>query len=133
MSHQISKDLVNIIPFPDFNHKVTLLGGQSFTWSLIDDSVNEYIGFTQDKVLHIAYLNDTLYWQTYPKNNDIDFIKDYFGVNINYTKIVKVIAKDKHVANAMKNLPNIRILNQPLDLTIISFIISANNNIVAIL
>jgi N-glycosylase/DNA lyase len=123
---------MNSIRFPNFNHSITLLGGQTFTWKLMDSSKNEYIGITQDKIIKIRYDNGILYWQTYPEKDDEEFINNYFGMDIDYDQILQTIKQDKYIERAAEEFPNIRILKQPLDITIISFIISANNNIKAI-
>ncbi|MEA3357036.1 MAG: DNA glycosylase, partial [Patescibacteria group bacterium] len=75
---------------------------------------------------------DQMYWQTYPTPNDYDFIKNYFWLDIDYNKIRRIISKDPQVKKAMSAMPNIRILRQPFDFTVLSFILSARNNIPAI-
>ena len=123
---------MNEFYYPNFNHKVTFLGGQSFSWDLIDTRNNTYLGFTDDRVIKIKVLRDRILWQTYPEKDDVSFIKRYFKCNQKYDDIINIISKDKYVSEAITQTPNIRILQQPFDFTVLTFILSANNNIVSI-
>jgi N-glycosylase/DNA lyase len=123
---------MNKIYLPKFNHEITLLGGQSFSWDLINPDKDEYLGFTSERAIKARFDNEYMYWQTYPVQNDELFIKKYFRTDIDYENIICQVSKDKLVCEAMSEMPNIRLLKQPLDQTILSFIISANNNIKAI-
>ena len=64
-------------------------------------------------------------------NGDIkEIVANYFDLNRNYSKIKDKLSKiDENVNLSIKYGEGIRILNQDLWETIISFIISANNNI----
>lgn len=121
---------MNKMYLPNYNLSITLLGGQSFSWHF--DGEN-YFGSTQDRVIHIIDLGrNEILWQTYPQNNDENFIKKYFRLDVNYNQIIRKIQKDEHINTAMKTIPDIRILKQDFDLTLLSFILSSNNNIKAI-
>lgn len=57
-------------------------------------------------------------------------VKKYFDLNVDYLKIESEISKiDQNINKAVKNTSGIRILNQSNFETLISYIISANNNI----
>ena len=59
-----------------------------------------------------------------------ELAKEYFDLNRNYEEIKDTLSKiDEYLANSIIYGNGIRILNQDLWETIISFIISANNNI----
>ena len=59
-----------------------------------------------------------------------EIVTNYFDLNRDYTKIKNELSKiDDYMKNSIKYGEGIRILNQDLWETIISFIISANNNI----
>lgn len=59
-----------------------------------------------------------------------EIVTDYFDLNRNYSEIKEKLSKiDENVNLSIKYGDGIRILNQDLWETIISFIISANNNI----
>lgn len=64
-------------------------------------------------------------------NGDIkEVVENYFDLNRNYSKIKEKLSKiDENVNLSIQYGEGIRILNQDLWETIISFIISANNNI----
>ncbi len=121
----------NNTPLTNFNYDLTLLGGQSFSWDKLSDN-KTYLGTTDKNAIVIRPTKDTLYWQTYPKQNDFDFVKEYFQIGIDYQRIIKTIQQDPIVAKAIKSHPNIRILKQPFNYTVLTFIISANNNIKSI-
>ena len=111
-----------------FNLKYTLECGQCFRWKQID--LNEYIGVIQDRVIRIKQEKNSVYVWSNKKENLKDVVYHYFDFNTNYSAIEKDIAKiDKNIKESLKHSSGIHILNQPLFETIISYIISANNNI----
>lgn len=107
---------------------MTLLGGQAFNFDF-DPSDGFYYGFTQDKVIKLKNDNDKLFWQTFPENDNIDFLKSYLRLDVNYPKIINTIQKDKYIKSAVKKYPDIRLLKQDFEQTLLSFLISSNNNI----
>jgi len=120
---------MNKIAVRDFNLNMTLLGGQSFCW---DYDGSYFYGFTSARIIKLKQGMDYWHWQTYPVLNDIKFIKEYFRLRVKYNKIISVISKDKYVNRGIQQYPGLRLLKQPFCDTVISFIISANNNIKAI-
>ena len=111
-----------------FNLKYTLECGQCFRWQKIDE--NEYIGVIKDRVLKVRQEENRLYISSNIIKNLEEVVKEYFDLNKDYTRIEKDISCiDKHVREAVKNSSGIRILNQDFFETLISYIISANNNI----
>ncbi len=111
-----------------FNLKYTLECGQCFRWKVIDDS--EYIGVIYDRVIRIKQEgNKLLIWSN--KKEDLkEVVVHYFDLEKDYELLEKRIAKiDNNIAKSLEYSSGIRILNQPLFETIISYIISANNNI----
>ena len=111
-----------------FNLKYTLECGQCFRWECIED--NTYIGVIEDRVIKIKQQgNKLLIWSSLTTNLE-QAVSKYFDLNKDYLFLEKEIAKiDKNVEESLKYSSGIRILNQPLFETIISYIISANNNI----
>lgn len=113
-----------------FNLKYTLECGQCFRWECIDDKKCEYIGVIKDRVIKIRQDEENLYITSNKEENLEEVVKDYFDLYEDYEKIEKRIAKvDENVSNALKNTSGIRHLNQDFFETLISYIISANNNI----
>jgi len=111
-----------------FNLKFTLECGQCFRWKEVN--TNTYIGVIQDRVIKIKQEREKLYIWSNKKDNLEEVTKDYFDLTKDYNKLEKEIVKiDDNIKQAVGFSSGIRILNQPLFETIISYIISANNNI----
>lgn len=110
---------------------MTLLGGQAFNFDF-DPSDGFYYGFTQDKVIKLKNEMGDLFWQTFPENDNIDFLKSYLRLDVNYPKIINTIQKDKYIKSAIKKYSDIRLLKQDFEQTLLSFLVSPNNNIKSI-
>lgn len=118
---------MNTLELKNFNLEGTLLGGQAFNWDLIDGI---YYGFTQDKIIKIKSIDgNSVEWQTYPGQNDFEFINRYFGLSENYDDVLFKIQKDQHIKFAIEKYPAIRILNQDFEQTLLSFILSSHKSI----
>ncbi|MCI8405265.1 MAG: DNA glycosylase [Clostridia bacterium] len=111
----------------DFNLKHIFDCGQCFRFNPIDEST--YFGIAKGKALKISQIDNvvTLYNTTEQDWNDIWF--DYFDLGRDYTEIKETLSKDSVMKTAVSYGDGIRILNQDLWETVISFIISASNNI----
>lgn len=114
------------ILYPNFNPELTFLGGQAFNW--IKDK-GFYYGVFSDRVLKIKYEKDYLFWESSLGENDEEFVKELFDVNLNYSKVIEEISKDDAVRKSIELFPGLRILKQPFEQTLISFVISQNSNI----
>jgi len=111
-----------------FNLKYTLECGQCFRWKYINEY--EYVGVIADRVIRIKQQNNKLFVWSNKKENLKQVVEHYFNLTKDYISIENTIAKiDENIANSLEFSSGIRILNQPLFETIISYIISANNNI----
>ena len=100
---------MNKLKLKNYNLKHTLLGGQAFNWDLID---GVYYGFTQDKVIKIIPKEDEILWQTYPKENDLEFLEHYLGLDLDYENILEKISIDQHIKKAIETVPHVRLLKQ---------------------
>lgn len=110
-----------------FNLKYTLECGQCFRWSKEGDY---YIGVIKDRVLKVRQDGNLLYIQSNNYDNLESIVKEYFELEKDYKSIEDRIEKvDEYVCKALKNTSGLRHLNQDFFETIISYIISANNNI----
>lgn len=111
----------------DFNLKHIFDCGQCFRFNEIDE--NTYFGVAKDRALCISQIDDTvtLYDTTENDWNNIWF--DYFDLGRDYGEIKRILSEDDVMKEAISYGGGIRILNQDLWETIISFIISASNNI----
>ncbi len=104
--------------------------GQCFRWNL--DENENYIGVIKDGVLKVEKKeNKIIITGVIIDNKDIkDICKEYFDLDNNYEDIKMKLSKiDDNLKNSIAYGYGIRILKQDLWETIISFIISANNNI----
>lgn len=111
-----------------FNLKATLECGQCFRWKKIDE--NEYIGVIKDRVIRVKQIGDMLkVWS----NNEKDLknvVINYFSLDKDYKKIEEEISCiDDNIQKSLKNSSGLRHLNQDFFECLISYIISANNNI----
>ena len=113
-----------------FNLKYTLECGQCFRWEKVEDEPNTFIGVIHDRVLKVKQDGDTLYISSNKEENLEDVVRKYFDLDKDYRSIEKIISKfDKNVEKAVKNTSGIRHLKQDFFETLLSFIISSNNNI----
>ena len=102
--------------------------GQCFRWNKQDDG--SYIGVFGNNVMRVEKKNDRIIFKGIC-NGDIKSICDeYFDLNRDYEKIKNELSLiDDFLKTSINYGRGIRILNQDLWECIISFIISANNNI----
>lgn len=110
-----------------FNLKYTLECGQCFRWKNNNDY---YVGVIKDRVIKIRQDGDYIYVRSNEQKDLEKVIKEYFELEKDYSSIEKRIASlDDYVKKALKNTSGMRHLKQDFFETIISYIISANNNI----
>ena len=102
--------------------------GQCFRWNEQDDG--SYIGVFGENVLNVRKINNEIIFTGICKENIKTTVEEYFDLNRNYENIKNKLSKiDENMKKSIEYGKGIRILNQDLWETIISFIISANNNI----
>ena len=103
--------------------------GQCFRWNKETD--NSYTGIWKENVVNVKKENDDYIFTGVSNSSNFEQeIVQYFDLNRDYETIKKELSKiDKYMEVSIKYGEGIRILNQDLWETIISFIISANNNI----
>lgn len=111
----------------DFNLGQIFECGQAFRFDKSGDST--YTGVAFEKALTISQEGDTvtLYGTSYDDFTQIWY--DFFDFDTDYGKIKKAVSTDKFMEEATSFGYGIRILRQDLWETIISFIISASNNV----
>ena len=112
-----------------FNIRDIFECGQCFRWNKQEDG--SYTGIWKENVLNISQENHKIIFKGICQNGDIEKeVKEYFDLERNYEEIKDKLEKiDENMKLSIKYGEGIRILNQDLWETIISFIISANNNI----
>ena len=104
--------------------------GQCFRWKENEDG--SYTGIFRENVINVKKENDKIFFQGICQNdkNIKEVCTQYFDLNRDYESIKNKLSKiDEYMEESIKFGYGIRILNQDLWETIISFIISANNNI----
>ena len=102
--------------------------GQCFRWNEEEDK--SYTGVFKGNVLNVKKDNNTIIFKGIVNGDIKDVVEDYFDLKRDYTKIKKTLSKvDLNIKKGIQYGEGIRILNQELIETILSFIISANNNI----
>lgn len=113
-----------------FNLKWTLECGQCFRWKKVQEENDRYIGVIKDRVIDIEQIGNRLIIYSSKEEGLEEAIKEYFDLNKDYESLEKKICLiDKNIQKSVEKTTGIRILNQDLFETIISYIISANNNI----
>ena len=113
---------------PSFNSKHIFECGQCFRWD--EESDGSYTGIVGKNVINVKQVENRVKFSSYGVDNLEKLVINYFDLTRNYEEIKDKLSKiDEHLARSIKYGNGIRILNQDLWETIISFIISANNNI----
>lgn len=102
--------------------------GQCFRWNQQADG--SYIGVFGNNVLKVRKENQQIIFEGICEEEIKKTVEDYFDLNRDYEKIKEQLSQiDKNMETSIKYGQGIRLLNQDLWETILSFIISANNNI----
>lgn len=122
MKYEINKNEIKIFDKCQFNPTHILECGQVFSF---EKQGEKYIVYPQNKYAEIEEFED--YYLVKTKN--VDFFVDYFDLSTDYEKIKKELNSFGIMKKPIEFGAGIRILNQDLFETLISFIISANNNI----
>ena len=102
--------------------------GQCFRWNQEKDG--SYTGVFQNNVLNVKEEKAKITFQGICQKDIQEVVTEYFDLNRNYEEIQKTLNQvDEPLKQSISYGKGIRLLNQDLWETIISFIISANNNI----
>lgn len=102
--------------------------GQCFRWNAQEDG--SYTGIFKNNVINVKKENNEIIFEGICEKDIKETIENYFDLNRNYEEIKANLSKiDENMKTSIEYGQGIRILNQDLWETIISFIISANNNI----
>ena len=103
--------------------------GQCFRWEKETDE--SYIGVIKDTVLRITKTDKNIVLEGNTLSDNIeDYLYEYFDLDTNYSTYKNIFLKtDEYLKRSVEFGYGIRILKQDLWEMVISFIISANNNI----
>ena len=102
--------------------------GQCFRWNKEENG--SYSGVFKNNVLNVKKEDNKIIFKGICEGDIEEVCRDYFDLDRDYEEIKLKLSKiDNYLKESIKYGSGIRILNQDLWETIISFIISANNNI----
>ena len=122
MRYDISREGIKVYSKQEFNPQHILECGQVFCFEKMGEN---YIVYPQNKIAEIVEFKE--YYLI--KTNDSPFFCRYFDLNEDYCKIKRELSTFDIMKKPLNFGYGIRILNQNLLETLISFIVSANNNI----
>ena len=122
MKIEVLKDKIILYNPDSFNIRHILECGQVFRYKNLGDC---YQVISSNKIAKIFTYNDRVEIET----SDPEYFYNYFDLDTDYSKIKEELSKYDMLKDAINYGNGIRILKQNLFETIISFIISANNNI----
>ncbi|MCI8384611.1 MAG: 8-oxoguanine DNA glycosylase [Clostridia bacterium] len=102
--------------------------GQCFRWNRQKDG--SYEGVFGNNIVNLKKQKNDIIMEGMCQNDIKQTVEEYFDLNRDYNKIKQTLAKiDQNMETSIQYGQGIRLLNQDLWETIVSFIISANNNI----
>lgn len=123
-------------PVSDINLRETFECGQCFRWRSLDETGASYIGVVGGHVARIDYdqqnkhLHITEMGSEIKPTDSTEFWPVYLDLSRDYSAIKRKLSKnDETMKTAIASGTGIRILKQDLWETVVSFIISQNNNI----
>ena len=124
MKYEVTNDKILILDKSDFNATHILECGQIFRYKKLSET--EYNIISGDKIARIIENKNS--YEIITKN--IEYFVHFFDLDNDYLKIKKSLSTQNETLKLATEFGSgIRILNQPPFEMIISFIISANNNI----
>ena len=102
--------------------------GQCFRWNEEDD--RSYTGVIKNAIINVKKENEDIIFTGKCEEEIKKVVEYYFDLNTDYEEIKEKLSNiDEYLKTSVEYGKGIRILNQDLWETTISFIISANNNI----
>ena len=102
--------------------------GQCFRWNKQEDG--SYTGIFRKNVINVQKQKNIIIFKGICDGEIKEIVEDYFDLKRNYEEIKNKLSQiDENVKTSIEYGQGIRILNQDLWEMIISYIISANNNI----
>ena len=118
--------MIRLYNIDHFNLEETFLCGQCFRWEKDENGV--FYGVVANHAAK-AYYHDpkTIYIES--SNPDLVYWSNYLNFSCDYNKVEKKLSEEEILRPCIEAGRGIRILRQDLWETIVSFIISANNNI----
>lgn len=119
------------LPAQGLNLQATLFCGQSFSWWQTAPGV--YSGVVGNRAAQVCHVGQNIVITAVAGSQgpeaDSAFWQNYFDLNTNYGALEEKFCKNKKLARCVQFSGGIRVLHQPFWDTLLSFIISQNNNI----
>lgn len=113
-----------------FDLSQTFNCGQCFRW---DEYKDGYRGFAGKYLCYVFFDKDNLNVKSLTPIDDIEkfarYIKHYLSLDMDYRRLKEKFSQDEVMKKAIDYADGIRVLNQPFFETLLTFIISRNNNI----
>ncbi len=109
----------------DFSLSDCLDCGQAFRWK---PQGKGFSGVALGRMVYAEQQGDTLHLQGVGAD-ETDAFLHYFDLKRDYGAVKAHYAHDRFLCEGMRYAPGLRVMNQPPFETLISFIISANNNV----
>ena len=124
----MEEQILEIEKLETFELKDIFECGQCFRWNRQPDG--SYIGVFGNNVMQVQMKEKHIVFRGICEKNIEETVKEYFDLERNYEEIQSILSNiDGNLKTSIEYGKGIRILNQDLWETLISFIISANNNI----
>ena len=127
MKINFDEDYCLISELNEFEPRDIFTCGQAFRW--YEEADGSFTFITHGKVANAKKVGDKVFLKGVDKNSFDEIFYNYFDLSRDYKHVIEELAKDEVMKNATDYGKGIRILNQDKFETIISFIISANNQI----
>lgn len=125
MKYKIEKNKIIVEDLSQFNIKQILECGQIFRFEIAENIAKVY---SLDKLAVINTYGDRVEIET----EDVEYFINFFDLSTDYNQIKTELKKDKFLSKAIDYGYGIRILKNNFFEMLVSFIISANNNIARI-
>ncbi len=124
----MKEQIYEIEDIKSFEPKQVFECGQCFRWNAQPNG--SYTGVFGKNVLNVKKINNKIIFQGICDDDIEKICINYFDLNRDYEEIKRILSRvDENLAKSISYGEGIRLLNQDLWETLISFIISANNNI----
>lgn len=111
----------------NFDAEAIFTCGQCFRWEKEEDG--SFTIVAKGKVLNVSQRGREITFSNTTEQEFKEIWEDYFDLKRDYGKITEYLSKNEIIAESVKYGSGIRILKQDFFECLLSFIISANNNI----
>ena len=112
----------------NFNLKDTITCGQIFRFE--EESDNSYTVLLPDRVINIKQDKDEITIDSNKLDNLENVVKNYFDLNYDYESINNMLIKtNPELENIINYSKGLKIINEPKEEVIISYILSSNNKV----